>query len=145
MCLFHDQHSSAQRTRALNTCGHMDIHNSHTYNHRPTQNLDMKTNLGYECCCEREHWCDRCSGSPLSISFFLHGTFVLSLRVFGPKILVYLFCFVFLFSVIYPMPTEYALQPSVIVFLVGKGCHSLIFYITCFMAAVSLAMQERGI
>lgn len=82
------------------------------------------------------------------ISFFLHGTFVLSLRVFGPKILVYLFCFALFFvffPIIYSMPAEYALQPSVIVFLVGKGCHSLIFYITCFMAAVSLAMQERGI
>lgn len=137
LCLFHDRH----KQRTTDTCTQYkwtQTQQPHTDQHKTR---DTKTNLGCECSCkrEREHWCDKYSGSPLLLIIFFSVTFFL--RVWTKNISNVRF---FPHTIIYPMPIEYVLQPYVVVLQFGKGCHVLLLYITCFMAAVSFTKQDGG-
>lgn len=117
----------------------VDTHDSHTQTN--TKLETRKQIWGVNAVArEREHWCDKYSGSPLLLFIFFQCNFFL--RVWTKNISNVRFFFPH--TIIYPMPIEYVLQPYVVVLQFGKGCRVLLLYITCFMAAVSLTKQDGG-
>lgn len=132
--------SSAQQTRALDTSGHTrqphtdtDQHKTRTWKQIWGVNAVARESIGVINVLE----------VPYRFFFFSRVTFFFFACVWTKKIGSMFFFFFCL--IIYPTPIEYVLQPCiVIVFQFGKGCHSLLLYITCFTAAVSLARQDGG-